>query len=51
MKKVLSIISIGVGIVGGLIIALKGRIPDAMAGATIFIALGIYLYKSSHKAK
>ena len=51
MKKKLSIISIGVGIVGGLIIALKGRIPDDIAGATVFILLGIYLYKNSQKGK
>lgn len=48
MKKILSLISIGVGIVGGLVIALKGRIPDAIAGATFFIILGIYLYKKSN---
>lgn len=51
MKRILGIISIGVGIIGGLIIALKGRVPDAMGGATVFILLGIYLYKSSQKSK
>lgn len=45
--KILGMISMGVGIIGGIIIALSGRIPDAIAGATIFIGLGVYFTKKA----
>ncbi|MCB6994587.1 hypothetical protein LI177_13965 [bacterium 210820-DFI.6.37] len=51
MKRILGIISICIGIIGGFIIALRGRVPDAMAGATVFILLGIYLYKGEKSKK
>lgn len=47
--KILGIISIGFGVVGGIAIAVSGRIPDAIAGATIFIGLGVYFTKKANK--
>lgn len=45
--KISGIISIGVGVIGGTIIAISGRIPDAIAGSIIFVGLGIYLLKKA----
>lgn len=45
--KLLGIVSLGVGIIGGILIAASGRVPDAIAGAIVFIGLGIYFLKKA----
>ena len=47
--KILGILSICFGIIGGIMVAVKGRVPDAMAGATVFILLGIFLFSRAKK--